>query len=206
MAETGESENVHDGDRLNPPHLAPAPVDGEVVEQDDGLSQRQHEALLALLREPTVAKASESTGIPQRTLYNWLQDEKFMSALRKARRDGFSTAVAMTVRYAPVAVTALVKVVTDQKTPAAARVRAATALLDFGTALWNEDGPACGGGWNGLEIPRRVRWKGHAGGWWDEEQEAHPHPAQQTGSGDAEAHVSVHLVHGWADADLRLHR
>ncbi len=137
MAETGESGNVHEGDRLNQPHLATAPVDGEVhdVDNDDGLSQRQHEALLAMLREPTVAKAAESTGIPQRTLYNWLQDEKFMSALRKARRDGFSTAVAMTVRYAPVAVTALVKVVTDQKTPAAARVRAATALLDFGTAF-----------------------------------------------------------------------
>ena len=95
------------------------------------LTPAQENAILALLAQTSVAKAAEACGVPERTLYNWLDDPHFERAYRKARKLAFRQAISLTQRYAPMAVQTLAKISTDQSAPHAARVSASTALLKF---------------------------------------------------------------------------
>lgn len=97
----------------------------------NGVSAKQELAIIALLNEPTVAKAAASSSIPERTIRRWLRDDRFKKAYREARREAFSQAVSLTQRYAPLAVHALATILSDEKSPATARVQAAVAVLRF---------------------------------------------------------------------------
>jgi hypothetical protein len=101
---------------------------------DRGLTARQEQAIIALINEATVAKAAVSTGIPERTIYNWLEDPggKFSRAYRDARRQSFSHAISLCAYYAPMAVQALAKILADPHAPHSSRVSAATNLLKTG--------------------------------------------------------------------------
>jgi hypothetical protein len=96
------------------------------------LSLEQERAIIALLKEPTVSKAADETGIGERTTYNWLDMPTFSRAYRKARREAFAHAIALTQKYAPHAVQTLVKVMADPDAAAAVKVSAAVAILKFG--------------------------------------------------------------------------
>lgn len=98
----------------------------------DALSARQHKAVEAMLQEPTVARAAAAAGVNERTLRRWLKETPFRSALLAARREGFSQAIGLTQKYAPVAVAALVKILNDSNSPHSSRVSAAGMLLKFG--------------------------------------------------------------------------
>ncbi|HRQ72377.1 MAG TPA: hypothetical protein PLU35_05040 [Phycisphaerales bacterium] len=101
----------------------------EVVE----VTARQEKAIAALINETTVARAARTSGIGLRTLHRWLvHDPAFRAAYRSARREAFGQAVALTQRYAPLAVTTLAQVLTDPAAPYASRVSAAAAILRFG--------------------------------------------------------------------------
>jgi hypothetical protein len=97
-----------------------------------GLTPKQDQAIIALLNEPTIAKAATALGVSERTLHRWLEEETFHRAFRKARREAFAQAIAVTQRYTPMAVHTLAKVMTDGSVQASARVSAATNLLRFG--------------------------------------------------------------------------
>lgn len=97
----------------------------------DGLSAKQEQAIMALLNEVTLALAAKKVGIAERTLYRWLDDPTFSNAYRRARREAFAHAIAMTQRYSPMAVQALAKTMTDPTATSSARVSAATAMLNF---------------------------------------------------------------------------
>lgn len=96
------------------------------------LTAKQESAILALLNEPTIAKAAAAAGVGERSLYRWLDEPEFAAAYRKARRQAFSQAIALTQRYAPMAVQVLAKVASDASATTAARVSAATAILKYG--------------------------------------------------------------------------
>src|SRR5690606_12384514 len=98
----------------------------------DKLTPSQEKAIIALLAEPSLARAAAACGIGERTLYRWLREPAFRSAYRQARREAFSHAIALTQRYAPLAVQTLGKVMADDSAPHTARVQAATSLLRFG--------------------------------------------------------------------------
>jgi hypothetical protein len=99
----------------------------------DGLNQAQEKAILALLAEPSLTRAAKACGTTERTLYRWLREETaFIRAYRRARREAFSQAIGLTQRYAPVAVTTLVRIMTDETAPHTSKVQAATTLLRFG--------------------------------------------------------------------------
>jgi len=101
----------------------------EVVE----VTARQEKAIAALINETTVARAARTSGIGLRTLHRWLvHDPAFRAAYRSARREAFGQAVALTQRYAPLAVTTLAQVLTNPAAPHTARVSAAAAILRFG--------------------------------------------------------------------------
>jgi hypothetical protein len=98
----------------------------------DALTRKQERALLALLREPTIAKAAGVCDTSERTMHRWLNDELFSRVYRKARREAFGQAIGLTQHYAPLAVNTLATLMADKSTPAHARVTAATTLLKFG--------------------------------------------------------------------------
>jgi hypothetical protein len=91
----------------------------------------KEKAILALLREPTVQKAAEAVDIDESTLYRWLRDTTFATAYRDARREAFRHAIALTQKYAPHAVQALMKILASATSSDSAKVSAATAMLKF---------------------------------------------------------------------------
>lgn len=97
----------------------------------EGITPKQEAAVVALLNEPTVARAAATADVDERTLHRWLADPPFARAYRSARRVAFAQAIAVTQRYAPVALHTLAKIMSDTAVGASARVSAATAILKF---------------------------------------------------------------------------
>ncbi len=97
-----------------------------------GLTPPQERAIIALLNEQTVGRAAAAAKVGQRTLYRWLRDPTFSRAYRQARRDAFGQAIALTQRYAPLAVNTLAQVMMDAHAPSSSKVAAATTILRFG--------------------------------------------------------------------------
>jgi len=102
------------------------------TEIGENLTPKQEQAIIALLNEPTVIKAAKKASVGQRTLYRWMREPTFARAYHAARREAFSHAIALTQRYAPLAVNTLAQVLSDKDAPASAKVSAATTLLKFG--------------------------------------------------------------------------
>lgn len=107
------------------------PDEFDDAEPTPGLSHKQEQAILALLAEPTVARAAKVAKVGVRTLHRWLREEAFGKAYRLARRESFAQAVSLTQRYAALAVQTLAKVMNDESAPVASRVAAATSMLKF---------------------------------------------------------------------------
>ena len=117
--------------------VADANNDGQDVDQEnddrhDGLTAPQERAIIALLNEQTVGRAAAASEVGQRTLYRWMKDPTFSRAYREARRDAFGQAIALTQRYAPLAVNTLAQVMMDDGAPSSSKVAAATTILRFG--------------------------------------------------------------------------
>ena len=98
----------------------------------DGLTAPQERAIIALLNEQTVGRAAAAAGVGQRTLHRWLKEPTFARAYREARREAFGQAIALTQRYAPLAVNTLAHVMMDNDAPSSSKVAAATTILRFG--------------------------------------------------------------------------
>ncbi len=104
-------------------------------ENDDlhyGLTAPQERAIIALLNEQTISRAAAAAEVGQRTLYRWLRKPEFARAYREARREAFGQAIALTQRYAPLAVNTLAQVMMDDQAPTSSKVAAATTILRFG--------------------------------------------------------------------------
>jgi len=98
----------------------------------DGLDERQSRAIIVLLREPMLTRAAETLGVNERTLRRWLGEPRFKRAYYAARREAYDHAVGLLQRYAPMAVNILAKVMTEDRTPPAAKIAAAVGMLKFG--------------------------------------------------------------------------
>ena len=103
-----------------------------VIDNESPLTQKQERAIIALLNEPSIPRAATAAEIAERTIYRWMKSPTFMSEYRARRREAFGQAIALTQRYATLAVTTLVRVMSDDAAPHHARVSAATALLKLG--------------------------------------------------------------------------
>jgi len=102
------------------------------ADEQTGLSAQQEEVIVALLNEVTVQRASAATGVPQRSIYNWLHEPKFKAVYLERRREAFSQATSLSQRYAPLAINVLAKIMNDERAAHSARVSAARTLLEFG--------------------------------------------------------------------------
>ena len=98
----------------------------------DSLTPQQENAIIALVAQPTIARAASSCDVPERTLYRWMCIPEFQAAYREARRNSFSQAIGLCQRATPVAVNVLAKIMSDPTAPYTSRVAAAIAVLKFG--------------------------------------------------------------------------
>jgi hypothetical protein len=89
---------------------------------------RREAAIMALLTEPTLAKAAESAGIGEKTLRRWLGKPDFQAEYRAARRRIVDVAIGRLQQASGEAVDTLQRNLTcDQP---AVEVRAATTILE----------------------------------------------------------------------------
>jgi tryptophan 2,3-dioxygenase len=95
------------------------------------LTARQYNAIAALLSEPTVRKAAEVAKVSERTMYNWLKLRTFATEYRSARREATMQATARAQQYSGSMVGILVGIAGDSKKPPAARIAAASKVLDI---------------------------------------------------------------------------
>ena len=93
---------------------------------------KQEEAIIALLTNRSVEEAARAVKITPRTLYRWLSEPAFDKAYRKARREAFGQGTARLQQASGVAVSAVLKIMVDQNTPASTRLRAADLVLTHG--------------------------------------------------------------------------
>ena len=94
------------------------------------LTRKQEHAIVALLSTRSVEEAARACNTPVRTLYRWLKEPLFDAAYRAAKRADFGQSIARLHHLSSAAVTTLGKVMLDQATPPATKVRAADSILD----------------------------------------------------------------------------
>jgi hypothetical protein len=100
--------------------------------EENELTPKQQDAIIALLNEPNVTKAATTAGVGERTLYRWMTESAFKAELRRLRRESFTQAISMAQRYAPLAMNTLAKISNDPAAPHHARVSASIGMLRFG--------------------------------------------------------------------------
>lgn len=97
----------------------------------DHLSAKQQKCIAALLSEPTVTAAAAKVGVGERTVHTWLGEPAFADAYRTARREAVRVAIGRLQQVSAGAVAVLVNVMADKTTPAATRVNAAKAVIEY---------------------------------------------------------------------------
>ena len=94
------------------------------------LSRKQEAAISALISNSTLRAASRASGISERTISRWLSLPTFKRAYSAARRALVEGAVVSVQRATGRAVQSLLKILSDAKAPAAARVAASRTILE----------------------------------------------------------------------------
>ena len=94
------------------------------------LTPRQYKAVRALLTEKTVGDAAAVAGIGESTIYRWLSETQFRSALAQAEGEAVAAAGRRLAALAEGALDELARAMVDPMTPAPTRVRAAEVVLN----------------------------------------------------------------------------
>lgn len=95
------------------------------------ITPKKNQAILAILEQPTIARAAESAGITPRTIHRWLDDPGFRAALSAAEGENLDRATRRLLRLADKALDALESVLDDPGQNGAGNKRlAAQAMLD----------------------------------------------------------------------------
>jgi hypothetical protein len=93
------------------------------------LARKQDLAVAALMTERTFEDAARAADIGVATLRRWLRKPEFDAAFRQAKRQQLDQALARLPSLAGPAISALIRVMADQASPASSRVSAANVLL-----------------------------------------------------------------------------
>lgn len=96
------------------------------------LGRKMEAAVAALLNQRTVDDAARVAGISVSTLLRWQKDPEFSAAYREARRAVVSQSSARMQQASSAAVSVMLKIMVDVKTPPACRLRAAETVLSHG--------------------------------------------------------------------------
>lgn len=97
-----------------------------------GQTRKQQQAIAALLSEPTIEAAAVAAGIASRTLKRWLADDVFQHEYKAARRRLIESATGRLRNAMARAVAVLESVAEDKDAASAARVTAASRIIELG--------------------------------------------------------------------------
>ena len=97
---------------------------------DNGLTPRQYKAIIALLEASSIRQAAELSGIPEKTLHNWLKLPAFDSVYREARRAAVQQAIAVGQQAGAAMMRHIVKLATTARSEAV-QLAAAKTVLEF---------------------------------------------------------------------------
>lgn len=97
-----------------------------------GKERKREQAILALLACSTIAEAAARAGVGARTLRTWRTQPEFMAEYRRAKRELVETATGKLRNAMTNAVDVLECVANDCDAPTAARVTAASRILELG--------------------------------------------------------------------------
>jgi len=101
-------------------------------------SAKKNRAILSLA-ERSVAETSRQLLIPERTLYRWMKEPDFASALHEEKRVRYLQDSARLGQMRPTAIMLLGKMMVDPRTPPAIKIRAVENVLSHASALEMED-------------------------------------------------------------------
>jgi hypothetical protein len=96
-----------------------------------GLSQKEEEAIFAMLRHSSVEDAAADVNVGRTTLYRWLAEPKFAAAYSEVRDVMFGHAIARGKAAACRAVCVLDEIANNPEAEYGTRVNAARGLLAF---------------------------------------------------------------------------
>ncbi|MDX9975332.1 MAG: hypothetical protein RBU21_20260 [FCB group bacterium] len=96
----------------------------------DSLKPQQRKAIAALLERGCVTKAAEAVGVAPKTIYRWLQQPDFKSALSSAEGEVVQAAVRRLAGMSDKALSTLEAVLDDEEASAASKTRASLAVLE----------------------------------------------------------------------------
>ena len=98
--------------------------------QNVPLPKNQSVAIAALLSSRSLEDAAATARVSSRTLRRWLRKDDFRASLAMAEGEAIAAATRALVRLSALAVDSLEAVLQDGEASAAARVRAASTILD----------------------------------------------------------------------------
>jgi len=102
------------------------------------LTKGQQRAIEALMLSNTIAQAAEKAKVSERSIYYWMNQEHFQTALMRVRRNALAHTSTRLQQMSARAVDTLEGVLDDEKASSASRVSAARLSLDMlyrGSAL-----------------------------------------------------------------------
>jgi hypothetical protein len=99
-------------------------------ETSSPLSAKQQRAIAALLTKPTIEEAAKAAGVSRATLYRWLAERAFQTALTDAERRLLETTSRGLIALSTKALAVTEAVLDDQSVPASTRLRAADVTLN----------------------------------------------------------------------------
>ena len=94
------------------------------------LSPRQRRAILYLLSSRSVREASRKSGVPERTLYRWLQQPDFLQALRNAENQLLKDASRRLVFLSGQAIEVVTEILNSPDSSDNTRLRSAKIVFD----------------------------------------------------------------------------
>src|SRR6516225_1105938 len=103
-----------------------------MADRNGNLTQKQENAIIALLSHTGIENAAKAAGVGARALMRWLRDPVFEKEYMAARRTAFRQALARLQQMSGAAVSTLGKIMVDQNAPSSTRVRAAECILTQG--------------------------------------------------------------------------
>ena len=95
------------------------------------LTSRQHRAVQSLITGTSISDAAKQANIHERTLYRWLQEEQFQSAVRRARQLSLTQLTTHLQHMAGHAAGTLDEIMEDKNATSASRVSAARYTMDM---------------------------------------------------------------------------
>ncbi len=101
-----------------------------MADNSTDLTSRQQRTISALLAARNVREASKQAKVSERTVYTWLAEPDFRTALYEAEGHLIDAATRRLLHHQDVALTVILTIMADRDNPAGVRLRAAQSVLE----------------------------------------------------------------------------